>query len=171
MNLFRLIDEFGQAYRRGRPLPVSAEPFITELLPLTLDTSGAYAAGEVLADVLTIQLPDNRPTVLHEIYVLDEDDQGQAFDVLITDALIPSLAAKNATWDATDVNMRKRTSRFASITAGDYRDLGGNRVADVSGLARFVTPDLNGRLYVYTISQGTGTYTVNGLRLSFSFLR
>ena len=150
------------------PLPVYSESHVFEG-PLTLDTA-AYVAGDTLADLVKIQLPEHwTVAILQNVYVLDEDDQGQGFDLLFFDAG-PVISAKNAVWNTSDADMRS-CKGFARVAAGDYVDLGGNRVADIANLSRLLPLPASRMLWVATISQGTGTYTAAGLRIKLGFLR
>lgn len=154
---------------RDHPFPVSSDAYVFTGA-LALDTN-AYAAGDTLADALLVTMPEgwNNLAILHDLFVLDEDDQGIAFDVLLFDRRVTT-SAKNAAWNTSDADMRNCLA-VVRVTSSDYIDLGSNRVASISNLARFLEVPANGPLYVYTVSQGSGTYTAAGLRLKLGFLR
>ena len=158
----------GQTVGRHWPMPVFSESHIHEET-LTLDTSGAYAAGDTLADLFSVPMPAWPVAILHEVYVLDEDDQGAAFDLLFF-LTKPTVSNKNAAWNTTDAEMRSCRG-YARITSGDWVDLSVNRVAEVSNLARFIPVPATRLLWVGTVSQGAGTYTANGLRVKLGFMR
>lgn len=153
---------------RRNPVPVASDAFLHTAI-LTLDTA-AYAAGDTLADEVEIPLPAGWDglAILHDIFVLDEDDQGIAFDCLFFDRRVTT-SAKNAAWNTTDSLMRACLA-IVRVSSSDYVDLGGNRVASLSNLARFLQAP-SGSLFLYTVSQGAPTYSVNGLRIKLGFLR
>ena len=153
---------------RQNPLPVSADLHVFAAA-LTLDTA-AYVAGDTLADALEVPMPTgwNQLAILHDVFVMDEDDQGQAFDILVFDKRVTT-SAKNAVWNTSDADLRSCLA-IVRVTSGDWVDLGGNRIASVANLGRFLA--FNGSsILIYTVSQGTGTYTAAGLRLKLGFLR
>ena len=150
------------------PVPVYAESFVQEQ-QLILDTA-TYAAGDTLADLFPVVFPESwKVAIFHEVFVLDEDDQGIAFDLLFFRAK-PTISAKNAVWTTADAEMRSCIG-YARVTSGDYVDLGANRVAEISNLARFFPIPATGLLWVGTVSQGAGTYTAAGVRVKLGFLR
>lgn len=137
---------------------------------LTLDTS-AYATGDVLADTQVVsnamRVADGLGT-LQSIVVLDEDDQGIAFDVVFLSANV-SLGTENAAVSITDANARNWLG-LVSIAGGDYVDLGGSRVAVKMNLGLVVKPATGTRdLYVGAIGRGTATYTAAGIKLRLGF--
>lgn len=133
---------------------------------LTLDTA-IYASGDVLSD--TAELTGAMRVIggkgiLRSITVIDEDDQGIAFDIFFF-KVTQSLGAKNAAPNISDAAARDCLGAI-SVAAGDYIDLGGVRVATKSGLALVLESDpasLN--IFIGTITRGTPTYTANGLKL------
>jgi hypothetical protein len=133
---------------------------------LTLDTS-AYASGDVLSDVAAIanavRLNGGR-AILQSVVVIDEDDQGQALDLMFFGAS-QSLGTVNATPSITDAAARDFQG-IVSIAATDFVDLGGVRVANIKNIGLFLEAASASRsLYVGSISRGTGTYTASGLKL------
>lgn len=133
-------------------------------ITFSLDTA-AYADGDVLADTqaLSACLRVNDGTgIIQDVVFNDEDDQGQAFDVLILQANT-SLGTENAAPNITDANARNIVGRFQVLT-GDWYDLGGVRVANIKNIGIGVkgatgTDDI----YLALISRGTGTYTASGI--------
>jgi hypothetical protein len=133
-------------------------------LTCTLDTS-QYADGDVLFD--TQEVPGffpNGVAYLLSVHVLDEDDQGAAFDLVFLESN-QSIGTENSAPNISDANARKILGRV-SIGAGDYYDIGGSRIATV------MVPTLplkclgeDSSLYVAGISRGTGTYSASGLKL------
>lgn len=133
---------------------------------LTLDTA-VYLAGDVLSDTAKIvgaMLMNGGRARLVSVVVVDEDDQGAAFDLFFF-SKTQSLGAKNAAPDITDAAARDLLGTV-SIVAGDYVDLGGVRVATKSGLDLLLEA-VPGSLDVFlgTITRGAPTYTASGLRL------
>ena len=138
---------------------------------LTLDTA-AYADGDVLSDLLTVTTVvrvAGYHAVLKSVVVIDDDDQGIAFDILFFNASV-TLAAKNAAWATSDADMAKCQGQI-QVVSGDYVDLGGNRIAcpSMAGREFVVKPASGTSIYVATRSRGAGTYTAAGIRLILGF--
>ena len=133
---------------------------------LSLDTA-AYADGDVLADTQTVtsmfRVADGTAT-LDSIHVLDEDDQGQALDLIFLGAN-NSIGTENAAVSVTDANARDIQGRVR-IGAADYYDMGGCRIATISGIGlklKAASGVTTGN--IAAVSRGTGTYTASGIRL------
>lgn len=140
-------------------------------LTLSLDTS-AYVDGDVLADTQSIaqgfKIQEGR-AVLQSILVLDEDDQGQPFDLIFLDSNV-SLGTENAAVSITDANARKIIGRV-QIGSGDYYDMGGSRIAAVGNIGQVLKAAATSRaLYVGAVSRGTGTYTASGIKLKIGVI-
>lgn len=139
---------------------------------LSLDTS-AYASGDVLADTQQIDaafsLADGRG-VLHSLMVIDEDDQGAAFDVYILSGS-GSMGTENAAPSISDANARTILCRIPVLTS-DYADLGGVKVANLSGLNRVVSAASGtDDLYVAVVNgSGTPTFTASGVKLRLGII-
>lgn len=134
---------------------------------LSLDT-GIYASGEVLADTQQMDAFFRKADgtgILQSIVVLDEDDQGAAFDIYFFSAN-RSLGTENSAPNISDANARDLLG-VVSIATTDYKDLGGVRMACIKNIALPVkavsgTDDL----YVGVVNgTGTPTYTASGIRL------
>lgn len=139
---------------------------------LTLDTA-IYASGDVLSDTATIAnavVAAGGRARLRSIVVVDEDDQGIAFDIVFFGAS-QSLGAKNAVPNISDAATRDAQGHV-SIAAGDYIDLGGARVATKAGLD-IVLEAASGStdLFLATITRGAPTHTANGLKLRLGLER
>lgn len=133
---------------------------------LSLDTN-AYADGDVLADTQEVASAYRVATgrlYLKTVVVLDEDDQGQALDLIFLNANT-SLGTENSAPNISDSNARNIIGRV-SIGSGDFYDLGGARIAvvDAAGLLMEAGSGSTS-LYVAAISRGTGTYSASGIRL------
>jgi hypothetical protein len=137
---------------------------------LTLDTS-IYADGDILADtqsVGTVFLNSGGGRTLMSVHVLDEDDQGQGFDLIFLDANT-SLGTENSAPSITDANARGIIGRVA-ISSADFYDIGGSRIATRTGINLPMQGNASSTLYVAAISRGTGTYSANGVRLKLGFV-
>lgn len=149
------------------PLPVYGVSTGTVLdVTLTLDTL-VYASGDVLSDTATltnaVRANGGRAT-LRSIVVIDEDDQGIAFDIVFFSAT-QSLGTKNVAPAITDAAARDALGHI-SIVAGDYIDLGGVRIATLKNIQLKLQAATASRdLFLGTITRGAPTYTASGLRL------
>lgn len=158
----------GDPSAAGAPagLPVAGLETVFDLT-LSLDTS-AYADGDVLAD--TQELANFFPSaggsrVLQNLLVLDEDDNGVGFDLIFLNANV-SLGTENSAPSITDANGRSIIGKV-SVVAGDYIDLGGCRIADITPIGK-VLKGASGQtsLWVAAITRsGTPTYTASGIKL------
>jgi hypothetical protein len=134
---------------------------------LSLDTSGAYATGDVLADTQVVtgafRIADGR-AVLRSLTVHDEDDQGIALDLVFLSANV-SIGTENAAVSVTDANARSILG-IVSIAGADFIDLGGVRVASKTAIGLMLEAASGvADLYVAAISRGVGTYTAAGIVL------
>lgn len=134
---------------------------------LTLDTS-PYAAADVLSDTATmtnaVRVSAGK-TVLKSITVIDEDDQGQAFDIFFF-KVTQSLGTKNSPPSITDTQARDCLG-FIKIETADYSDLGGVQIATKNNLALVLEANTAATsIFIGTICRsGTPTYTANGIKL------
>ena len=137
-------------------------------LTLSLDTN-IYADGDVLADTQSLASffrVAGGVTLLESVHVLDEDDQGIAFDLIFLNAST-SLGTENSAPNISDANARNIIGRVP-VATGDYTDIGTSRVATVGALNRVLKAASDSTtIYVAAISRGTGTYTAAGIRLKF----
>lgn len=137
---------------------------------LALDTN-VYGDGDTLADILEVTGAVRSPGgtgILQCLTVLDEDDQGAAFDLYLFDQTV-DVGTKNSPWAVSDALMRNCLG-VVQIAATDYLDLGGNRLAMKNGLGIPITC-LGTSLLLGTRSRGTGTYTASGLRVVVGILQ
>lgn len=136
---------------------------------LSLDTGGAYADGDVMADS---QAADGVARTaagyakLVSLEVIDEDDQGEALDLYFLSANV-SLGTENSPPNISDTNARNVLGKVP-IAAADFYDLGGVRIAskmekDLGMLLKAATGGT--AVYVGAIARGTPTYTASGVRL------
>lgn len=138
---------------------------------LSLDTA-AYATGDVMADTQVvggITTEADSTTELKSIQVLDEDDQGIAFDIVLLGGA-GSIGTENAAVSVTDAVARD-IQGLVSVASGDYMDLGGCRSATKPNIGIVVRTAPGTRdIYVATISRGSPTYTAAGVRLRMGFV-
>lgn len=147
----------------GRARVASVTPVLDTLI---------YAAGDVLFDTTIISgiVPVAGGALeLRSIEVLDEDDQGVALDLLFFDSAA-SLGAFNAAPTITDI-LARGVLGFISIAAGDYVDLGLNRIAMKNNIGMVLQAAAGGQdIYVAGITRGgTPTHTASGLKFKFGF--
>lgn len=138
---------------------------------LSLDTN-AYAAGDVLAatqSVTSAFAVDGGIALLQTLHVLDEDDQAAGFDLIFFDANV-ALGTENSAPDITDANARNIIG-MVSVSAGDYIDIGGSRIATKTGLGlQMKAASDTTTLYVAAITRGTPTHSASGLRLKLGMI-
>ncbi|PPE78319.1 hypothetical protein C3941_19860 [Kaistia algarum] len=137
---------------------------------LVLDTS-AYADNDVLfigQEITNFFSAAGGKRMIQNLAVIDEDDQGVGFDLLLFNA-DPSIGTINSPPSISDANVRKFLGKV-SVAAGDYIDLGGCRVADVTPIGK----ELKGvttSLWIAGITRlGTPTYTAAGLKLKIGVI-
>lgn len=141
---------------------------------LVLDTN-AYQSGDVLAITALVngvaRVVDGLAEPYH-LLVLDEDDQGQPFDLLFFRSNV-SIGTINNAFSISDEGARDLMG-WIRVASTDYEDFGGFRIATLNvnssgwhmGLLETVSASRN--IYIAAISRGTGTYTSGGLKLKFS---
>lgn len=139
---------------------------------LSLDTA-IYAADDLLANTQTVAsaLRVNDGTGrLQSILVIDEDDQGAAFDIYLLNANA-TLGTENAAPSITDANARNILG-IVPIATADYKDLGGVRLAFKGNIGMTVKAATGTTtLYVAVVNgAGTPTYTAAGVRLRLGFI-
>jgi len=138
---------------------------------LSLDTS-AYGDGDVLADTQTVSNAlriDDGVGLLSSVTVIDEDNQGVGLDLVFLSASV-SLGTENSAPSITDANARNICG-IVEVSAGYFKDLGGARVATLTGVNLPLKP-VSGTndICIAAISRGTGTYTASGLKLQLGIL-
>lgn len=137
---------------------------------LTLDTS-QYASGDVLADTqaLTDVMRVSAGTgVIYSIVVLDNDDQGQALDIVILDTNC-SLGTENSAVSIAD-SCADDILCVVEIGAADYVDLVNSQIVMASPACIVEAGAGIDELWFGVISRGTGTYTANGVILQMGLL-
>lgn len=153
------------------PLPVTTSSRIVDVT-LSLDTSAAYAAGDVLADTQVVSNAlriINGNGLLNSVVVLDEDNQNQALDLVFLSSNV-SIGTENSAVSVTDANARNILG-IVRINSYDWISLGGVGVATITGLtlglqAASGSPDL----YLAAITRSAPTHTASGIRLRLNII-
>lgn len=139
-------------------------------LTMTLDTS-AYTAGDLLAEVqaMTCFRANDKHAKLVSMTVIDEDDQGAAFDVYLTN-VSTTWGSENSAPSPSDTAVRSIQAKIA-VGTSDYTDLGGAKIAHFRNLDSIVEAVSGAQtLYVAIVNgAGTPTYTASGIKLVFGF--
>lgn len=166
-----------EALRPTTPQTISG---LTATLSAVLVTEAtAYADGDVLCDPLqllgAVRIEGGSAT-LQSITLLDKADQGQTIDLVFLNAptqLGPRNQPPNLTDAAAEAILAAGTATNSlRISAADYIDLGGCKVASKSGLGTVLTAAAASKdLYVAAIIRGAATYAADSLRLQLSFFR
>lgn len=125
-----------------------------------------YASGDVLTDTLEL---DNALRIvdgtglLSTLTLIDKDDQGVPMDVYILTANV-SLGSKNSPPNISDVNS-EGVLAVVPITASDWKDLGGSRVAYLKNLGIIIQGGTGTKKIWISVVNGTGTptFTASGL--------
>jgi hypothetical protein len=168
--------DFNGLARRAYDRLVNQGDVIT--VTLSLDTN-AYADGDVMADTQVVTGAIHAAggeAILHSVLVLDEDDQGQTFDILLLNA-DNSIGTENSAPSITDANARTivaagTPTNDLRISSGDYIDLGGCRVAMKTNIGAVVkAASGSSDLYVATVIRGAATYSASGVKLMLGFLQ
>jgi len=138
----------------------------------TLDTS-ALADNDVASDTLEVPyffLSANSTRLLQSLFVLDTDDQGVGFDLFLMNSNV-SLGTKNSAPSISDADAASIIGRV-SVTASDYVDLGGCRVADITPIGKVLKGGgVSTSLWLSLVTRsGTPTYTAAGLKLKIGVI-
>lgn len=154
------------------PLSVGAK-MVNVSVTITLDTS-AYASGDLLADAQAITsaaLATAGVVELVSVVVVDEDDQGVAFNIFVTSSST-SWGTENSAPTISDATARSILAVIPIATA-DYYDLGGVRVAQpriAQSIGAICTTAGAADLYVAIVNgSGTPTYSATGVKVIFGF--
>lgn len=136
-------------------------------LVLSLHTS-QYASGDVIAEVQEVAnavRDKNVCGLLKSLQVIDEDDQGAAFDIYFFDSAV-TIGAENGAPDVTDAEMRSLLG-IVSVATADYKDVGGSKVASYKNIDLILKPGTDSTsVWIGVINgAGTPTYTASGMRL------
>jgi hypothetical protein len=151
----------------------TATPLVNVSVTLSLDTN-IYASGDLLAEaqeVAGVALVSGGEAELVSLMVIDEDDQGAAFDVYLT-SVSTTWGSENSAPTVSDAAARSILAHIPIATA-DYKDLGGVKIAQpriAQNIGVVCTTSGGTSLYVAVVNgSGTPTYTASGVRLVFGF--
>lgn len=151
--------------------PVISTPDTVLDITLSLDTF-AYTDGDVLAATQAVEWAFRKnggTAIVQSLFVLDEDDQGVAFDLVFLDDDV-ALGSENSAPILTDADA-SHVLGFVRVGAGDYIDFGGSKVATLSGLGLMVkAASSSSHLYVAAVTRGTPTHTASGLKLKLGLM-
>lgn len=146
---------------------------VVRSLTMSLDTN-AYANGDVIA--ATQELPNAVKVIdgwgtIESLTVIDNDDQGQVFDVWVMDANV-AMGTENSAPNISDADAVSILGRIP-VAAADYIDLGGSKVASIRNIGLPIKPVDGGTSIYVAIVNGTGTptYTAAGLKLRFGIVQ
>lgn len=149
-------------YTTGAPIDLTGEVFD---VTLALDTS-PYADGRVLfigQEITSFFPAAGGKRLVQNLTVIDEDDQGVGFDLLLFNA-DPTIGTINGAPSISDTNVRKFLGKI-SVTAADYIDLGGCRVADITPIGKEIKGATTSLWIAGITRSGTPTYTASGIKL------
>ncbi len=140
-------------------MPVTTKAKYVDVTLSTLETA-ALADGDIMCVTteVTGAFTNNDGTgVIQSIHVLDEADQGVAFDLVFFSANT-SLGTANAAPSISDADARTILGRVR-VNAADYIDLGGSRTATLTGVGLGVKSGSGvDDMWVSAISRGAPTY-------------
>lgn len=145
-----------------------------KLVPVTLSTdTNPYAAGDLLADAQIVAAcvrANDSAGMLASIVLIDEADQGAAMTIYFASASA-SFGTENSAPGITDANARNILG-FIDIATGDYKDLGGVKVAFKQNCNIPVSPATGtDDIYVAVVNgAGTPTFAADSLKLRLGFL-
>lgn len=148
---------------------VSTPADVVSLVPV-LDT-GAYGDGDVL--FATTAIPNavrvtGGQAVLQSLALIDKADNGAAIDLYFFDSNV-ALGTFNVAPSISDANALKLLG-VISIGTGDYKDVGGAKVATLRGLGLLLEAASGRNLYVAATVAGTPTFAADDITIRFGFL-
>lgn len=154
------------------PLPVKGQAPLVRIAP-TLQTS-AYTAGTVLFATTAIAnlAPSNdQGIVLESLFVVDKDDEGAAITLHFFSSNV-ALGTLGSAPSLSDADAASSWLGSVDIVTGDYKDLGGVKVASLKGIGLNLQPGSGARtVWVGGIAVGTPTFAgTTDLTLGFGAL-
>lgn len=143
-----------------------------------LDTSGAYAANDVLSDVLILEnvaKAVDQPVLLVAMRLTDEDDQAAAdMDVIFFDAADASLGTTNSAVTISDQTSRRQQGRVRLEAAEWDDDINSKSLCCPMNHPRMGVPlfPIKGTRHVAVqlVTKGTPTQTAYGIQGLFWFM-
>jgi len=135
--------------------------------------SAAYAAGDTVGtpQALTVLRSTINTGVFQSLTIVDTAAQAAAYDILVFNGNPSSSTFTDnnaAVIAAADVS---KLVAKVSVTSEDYLTAGGVSVATVSNIGAVVGGSVNGVLYFVPITQGTPTYSANGVDFFWGILQ
>lgn len=134
---------------------------------LSLDTS-AYAAGDVLAATQAFDtgyndfMESTGTAILQNVQVFDFDDQGIGLTLLFLRSNV-SVGTENSAMSITDANSKEIVAKV-TIAATDFKDLGGQQLAEITNISKVVKTASGGHgLFIAAMGDGTATYSAAGV--------
>lgn len=139
----------------------------------TVDTS-AYGANDLLAD--TQEIADavdetGRPALLQSVTIIDTDDQtASAYDIYLLDQNV-TMGTENSAPSISDTNAAAILGLPVAIASGDWKDLGGAKIAGKDGIGKLVKPARGRSLYAAIVNgAGTPTFASGIIQVRFGFI-
>ena len=108
---------------------------------------------------------------IESLTVIDQDDQGQVFDVWVLDANV-TFGTENSAPSIPDANAVYILGKIP-VAAADYVDLGGVKVASIRNIGLPIKPVDGGTSIYVAVTNGTGTPTfiAAGVKLRFGIVQ
>lgn len=141
-------------------------------LTLSLDTGGAYAANDLLADTQTltnVARVNGGQVTLQSVQLLDLDEQSQSIDLIFLDTNV-SMGTENSAPSISDANAANILGSVY-LLAANYFDIGGSTYCTKSAIdLRLKAGSSTKDLYIAAVVRtGTPTYTASGIKLKLGF--
>lgn len=137
----------------------------------TLDTS-AYASGDTLfatTEIANATKIADIGSLLQSLAVIDKSDQGVAMTLYFFSANV-TFGTANSPPSISDTDALTCLG-WVDVGTGDFKDVGGARIACVRSIGLDLTPASGGRsVYVAATVSGTPTYANGDLAIRFGFI-
>lgn len=144
---------------------------------LTLDNAVQYADGDVLfvsKEITNWVTANGKAAILHHVWLIDEDAQGGALDLLFFDSAV-NVGTINVAYDITDAEMEGLLGRIV-IAGTDYTTWTNNKTAFIkssdSGFKAGIMQAgaATTSIWIAGISRDTKTYTASGIKLKLGVI-
>lgn len=121
-------------------------------------TAGAYSANDAVGGLMTFSNATNSKLtgVIQTVVITDQADQGAALDLVCFNQSV-TVASDNDAFSISDDDSKEAVA-WISVTASDYIDVGGAKVAVIGGIGQLVTTYNGTALYCQLRTTGTPTY-------------
>lgn len=152
---------------------MDVKPLVYKEVTLSLDTS-QYADGDVLAATQEIEdvFTAGQPLMLYSLYLLDKDDQAQGMIIYLMRSDV-DVGTENSAIAITDAEADEILTEI-TIESGDYIDHTDwqtvRKKPSDDGMGVVLKTDAGKSLWIAVESDGTGTYTANGITLKLGFV-